>query len=92
MGPDAPGNPLESERFGHEKGAFRGPSELSAPDWVVELPYERSLSPDLIVFTESTSVGSAVEDLLQLAESVAHRGRLRAHEGPDVRARDPGVA
>ncbi len=30
-----------------------------APTWAIELPYERSLAPELVVFTDATSVWSA---------------------------------
>jgi adenylylsulfate kinase len=39
-----------------------------APTWSLELPYERSLAPELTVLTDATAVWSAVEAVQQLAD------------------------
>jgi adenylylsulfate kinase len=65
--------------------------EPSATDWVVEVPYERSLTPDLTLFTDSTSVWSALGELLLLAERFArHSGPEQ--EKPGAPAREAGTA
>ncbi len=43
-----------------------------ASTWVVELPYERSLAPELTVFTEAVGVWSAVDEALRLADRLIH--------------------
>jgi adenylylsulfate kinase len=71
---------------------WRSPGQPGAPDWLVELPYERSLSPDLTVFTEFTSVWSAVDELLQLAERVAREQGLHGREEAGIPAPRPEPA
>ena len=46
-----------------------------ASTWVVELPYERSLAPELTVFTEAVGPWSAVEEALHLADRLIHAAR-----------------
>jgi adenylylsulfate kinase-like enzyme len=54
---------------------WRGNEETGTPTWAVELPYERSLAPELVVFTGAISVWSAVDEVLRLAERL-----MRAEE------------
>lgn len=52
---------------------WRGADESGgATCWVVELPYERSLAPELTVFTGTVSVRSAVDEALRLAGRLIH--------------------
>jgi adenylylsulfate kinase len=70
---------------------WRPDHESSATEWLVELPYERSLTPELTLFTDSTSVWSALGELLLLAERCS-RAAGHEQERPGVPLRDPGAA
>ncbi len=59
---------------------WRGGGE-SGPASVLELPYERSLSPELTVFTDATGIWSAVDAVEQLAERLA-RTATREEDRP----------
>jgi adenylylsulfate kinase len=58
-----------------QSARWRGDEETGAPTWAIEVPYERSLAPELVVFTDATSVWSAVDEVLRLAERL-----MRAEE------------
>lgn len=52
-----------------------GSDERSA--WAIDLPYERSLSPELTLFTGVLSVWSAIEEVLQLTERFVRSGAVK---------------
>lgn len=60
---------------------WRATSEGGPSTWVLELPYERSLSPELIVFTGTISLWSAVDEVLSLAGRLISRNARAPEEG-----------
>ncbi len=60
---------------------WQGQGESGSPASVLELPYERSLSPELTVFTDATGVWSATEAVERLAERLT-RTATREEDRP----------
>jgi adenylylsulfate kinase len=60
---------------------WRGRGESGSPASVLELPYERSLSPELTIFTDATGIWSAVDAVERLAERLA-RTATREEDRP----------
>jgi len=60
---------------------WRGRGANGSPASVLELPYERSLSPELTVFTDATGIWSAVDAVERLAERLA-RTATREEDRP----------
>lgn len=65
------------ERAQAERWRPHGGSGTSA--WAVERPYERSLSPELVVFTGAITVRSAVDEVVRLADRLS-RAAHEEHE------------
>jgi adenylylsulfate kinase len=55
-----------------QRARWQGAAPGDPAPWVVELPYEPSLGPELILFTGVVSVWSAVEQVLGLAERLEY--------------------